>query len=264
VKIMNERTIDWNSVSGVMIDMDGTVYKGNNIIHGAQAFIERLKTKRIPFVFLTNNSSSDSKYYLNKLTEMGFLAEEKNILTSTTATIAYLKKHRNGKTVYPVGTPKFVAELKEASIPLADTTADIVLLAFDRTITYEKINGAYQLLKKGAELVATHPDDLCPTEDGYDVDIGPFIRLFEEMTSVKATVIGKPDPMMVKMAAERMNVSADGVIMIGDRIYTDMRMAADAGIRSVMVLSGEAKKEDLNNSDIRPTMIVNSVDDLLR
>jgi len=257
-------SMDWNDVSGVMIDMDGTVYKGNRMIPGANGFIERLKERNIPFVFLTNNSSSDRTYYLNKLTGMGFKVGIDNILTSTTATISYLLKYHPKRTVYPVGTQRFVDEIREAGIRITDDDPDVVLLGYDTTITYEKINNAYHFIRNGAMLVATHPDDLCPTEDGYDVDIGPFIRFFESMAHVKATVIGKPNMMMVRMAAERMDVPYEGLVMIGDRIYTDMRMAADAGIRSVMVLSGEARTEDLRDTGIVPTMIADSVDDLLR
>jgi HAD superfamily hydrolase (TIGR01457 family) len=253
-----------NDISGFMIDMDGTVYKGNDVIKGAPEFIERLKAKKIPFVFLTNNSSSDRSHYFNKLTKMGFKVSKDNILTSTMAAIDYILRYHGGKSVYPLGTSKFINELKNAKITVSDTDPDIVLLAFDTSITYEKINNAYQFLMKGAKFIATHPDDLCPTERGYDVDIGPFIRFFESMTGVKATVIGKPNAMMVKMAAERMNALWEKLVMVGDRLYTDMKMASDAGIRSIMVLTGEAKKEDLRDSGICPTEIVNSVDEILR
>ena len=253
-----------DDVSGFMIDMDGTVYKGGDVIKGAPEFIERLKERNIPFVFLTNNSSSDRDHYHTKLTKMGFKISMDNILTSTTATIAFIKGHNPGKKVYPLGTARFVREVEDAGITVTDKDPDIVLLAFDTSVTYEKINNAYQFLKKGAEFIATHPDDLCPTEKGYDVDIGPFIRFFESMTGTKATVVGKPNPLMVSMAAERMNVPQNGLVMVGDRIYTDMKMAADAGIRSIMVLSGEARKEDLTITDVRPTLIVDSVDDILR
>jgi HAD superfamily hydrolase (TIGR01457 family) len=247
-----------------MIDMDGTVYKGNDVIKGAPEFIERLKERKIPFVFLTNNSSSDREHYLSKLTKMGFNVSIDNILTSTTATITYIQKYHDGMSVYPIGTPKFVKEIKEAGIRTVHTDPDIVLMAFDTTITYEKINNAYQFIKKGSKLIATHPDDLCPTEHGYDVDIGPFIRFFESMTDTKATIIGKPNKLMAEMAAERMNVPLKGTVMIGDRIYTDMKMAARSGIRSIMVLTGEAKRSDIKDSGIRPTMIVDSVDDIQR
>ena len=251
------------NVSGFMIDMDGTVYKGNNVIPGAPKFIERLKERKIPFVFLTNNSSSNRAHYHDKLKRMGFNVSIDNILTSTTATIAYIKKYHHGKTVYPLGTPRFVDEISDAGIAVNGNDPDIVLLAFDTTVTYEKMNNAYQFIKKGAAFIATHPDDLCPTEDGYDIDIGPFIRFFESMTGVKATVIGKPNHLMVMMAAETMNVDPKGLVMVGDRIYTDMKMAADSGIRSIMVLTGEARKEDVTD-EIKPTMIVGSVDDILR
>jgi HAD superfamily hydrolase (TIGR01457 family) len=251
-------------ISGLMIDMDGTVYKGGDVIPGAPEFIDRIKKKNIPFVFLTNNSSHDRKHYHQKLLRMGFDVGIENILTSTTATIAYLKKYRRGKMIYPIGTPKFINELREAGLDIGGTDADIVLLSFDITMTYEKINNAYRSMKNGAELIATHPDDLCPTEDGYDIDIGPFIRLFESMTDVKATVIGKPNRLMIEMAAEKMNVPWKKMVMIGDRIYTDMKMAHDAGIRSIMVLSGEAKEEDIKGTDIRPTVIAGSVDDIFR
>ena len=248
----------------MIIDMDGTVYRGDAVIKGAPEFIERLKAKKIPFVFLTNNSASDRKHYLSKMTKMGFKIGIDNILTSTTATITYLLKNYAEKTVYPMGTAKFIDEIKEAGIRITDKDPDIVLLAFDTSITYGKINNAYQFIKKGALFVATHPDDLCPTEHGYDVDIGPFIRFFESMTGTKATVIGKPNKLMVEMAAERMNVPPKKMVMVGDRIYTDMKMAADSGIRSIMVLTGEAKRADLDVSAIQPTETVGSVDEILR
>jgi len=253
-----------NDISGIMIDMDGTVYKGGEVIKGAPEFIERLKKKGIPFVFLTNNSASGRKHYLNKLKGMGFNVTIDNILTSATATFRYINKHRKNASVYPVGTHKFVEEAKEAGIRITDGDPDIVLLAFDTSITYEKMNKAYNFIKNGAEFIATHPDDLCPTEDGYDIDIGPFIRFFETMTGVSATVIGKPNELMIEMAAENMNVRKEGSVMIGDRLYTDIKMAADNNIRSILVFSGETKEEDLENSDIKPTMTAGSVDELFR
>ncbi|MCL2607127.1 MAG: HAD-IIA family hydrolase [Methanomassiliicoccaceae archaeon] len=255
---------EMKDVTGFMIDMDGTVCKGNDVIKGAPEFIGRLKRNNIPFTFLTNNSSSDREHYLNKLLRMGFDVTIDNILTSTTATIEFIMKYHAGKTVYPMGTPKFVQEIKNAGIRTVDSDPDIVLLAFDTTITYEKINNAYRSIRKGAAFIVTHPDDLCPTEDCYDLDAGPFMRLLESMTDTKATVIGKPNPLMAEMAAEKMNVPLEGTVMVGDRIYTDMKMASDSGIRSILVLSGEAKADDIRNTSIRPTMIVGSVDEILR
>ena len=250
-----------NDVSGFMIDLDGTIYKGGQPIEGAREFISLLKKKNVPFVFLTNNSSSGRSYYVEKLNRMGFNITEKNVLTSTTATLRYIKKEYPEQTVYPLGTEQFVNEVKDSGIMISDNP-DIVLLAFDRTITYEKINNAYHHILSGSKLIATHPDDLCPTESGYDVDIGPFIRFFESMTGTKAEVIGKPNRKMIEMAASEMNVDAKRTVMVGDRLYTDMRMAFDAGIRSILVYSGETRPDDLKASDITVTFTVNSVADI--
>jgi Predicted sugar phosphatases of the HAD superfamily len=250
-----------SNVSGFMIDLDGTIYKGGRPIEGAKEFISFLKNEGVPFVFLTNNSSSSRSYYAEKLNRMGFDITVDNVLTSTTATLRYIKETYPEETVYPLGTEQFVNEVKDSGVIISDDP-DIVLLAFDRTITYTKINDAYHHILNGAKLIATHPDDLCPTESGYDVDIGPFIRFFEEMTGTKAEVIGKPNRRMIEMAALEMNADPAKLMMIGDRLYTDMRMAFDAGIRSILVYSGETTPDGLKGSDITVTFAVGSVADI--
>lgn len=248
-------------VAGFLLDMDGTLYKGRRPIPGAQGFVAALREKGIPFVMLTNNSSTSRAEYLRKVRELGFDVGIDNILTSTTATLLHLNEHRKGEAVYPLGTPDFEEELKEAGIPVSDT-ASIVLLAFDRTVTYSKLNHAYRLLIAGAELIATHPDDLCPAEEGYDMDIGPFIRMYQEMTGVKAEVIGKPNRAMAEMASLHLGVPIENLAMVGDRLYTDMRMAIDNGMHSILVLSGEADHDSLRDSGLSPDLVVDSVADL--
>ena len=250
-------------IKGLAIDMDGTVYKGMDVIPGAREFVAELKRRGIPFTFVTNNSSKGRRHYYDKLTKLGFDVGIDNVLTSGIATLRYLNEKRPGKTVYPLGTESYVAEVKEYGVPIDDKDPDIVLLSFDREITYEKINNAYQFLMRGAEFIATHPDDLCPTEDGYDVDIGPFIMMFEYLTKKKATVIGKPNRLLLDMAASQMGIQPDEIAMVGDRLYTDMRMAWDNNIPSILVLSGETTMEDLKHSDIRPTYVLDSVADLV-
>ena len=245
--------------SGFMIDMDGTVYKGGNLIPGATDFIAALKGRGIPFVFLTNNSSGPRARYYDKLIRMGFDVGPENVLTSMTATIRFLLSQRSGKSVYPVSSPEVRAEMEEAGVTLVDDDPDIVVLTFDRTITYDKINRAYQAVRDGAELIATHPDDLCPTEDSYDIDIGPFIRMFEQMCDTKAIVIGKPNRLMLEMAAAEMGVDPEGTVMVGDRLYTDIEMAISAGTASILVLTGETSLEDLEASGKQPTHVLGSV-----
>lgn len=249
-------------VSGFMIDLDGTVYKGGNTIPGATDFIAYLVKRKIPFVFLTNNSSGPRSHYYNKLRKMGFDVSEENVLTSNTATMRYVLSKYPGKTVYPLAAPDVIKEIEAAGIKVVSKDPDIVYLTFDRTIDYGKLNNAFHFILNGARLVATHPDDVCPTEDSYDVDIGPFIRLFESLSGCKAEVIGKPNRLMLEMAASVMGVPAEGTVMVGDRLYTDMKMAHDAGTKSILVLSGETRREDLEGSELRPTHIVGSVADI--
>lgn len=239
--------------------MDGTVYKGGILIPGAVDFIECLKDLGIPFVFLTNNSAGPRHSYFKKLRAMGFAIGEENVLTSNTAAMRYVLEKYPGETVFPLASKDVIAEIEGSGIPLNYKDPDIVYLTFDKTITYEKLNNAYHFLLKGAKLIATHPDELCPTEDSYDVDIGPFIRMLESLTGKKAEVIGKPNRRMLEMAASEMGVSPEKTIMVGDRLYTDIKMAADAGIKSILVLTGETKKEDLEHSDVQPAYVFGSV-----
>lgn len=250
-------------VGGFMIDMDGTVYKGGNVIPGAIDFINALKFKNIPFVFLTNNSSGPRSHYYEKLIRMGFDVTPKNVLTSNTATIRFLLSERSGKKVYPVASAEVIDEMAEAGVDIiSEGHPDIVVLTFDKTITYDKINRAYHACRDGAELIATHPDDVCPTEDSYDIDIGPFIRMFEQMCNTKAVVIGKPNRLMLEMAAREMGVDPSDTAMVGDRLYTDIAMAVNAGTTSILVLSGETSIDDLRLSDLNPTYVVGSVTDI--
>jgi HAD superfamily hydrolase (TIGR01450 family) len=193
---------------------------------------------------------------------MGFDVTMENVLTSNIATIRFVLSERPGKRVYVVGSPDVEAEVRAAGIEVVQDDPDIVYLTFDRTITYEKINRAYKALVRGAELIATHPDDVCPTETDYDIDIGPFIRMFEQMCQTTAVVIGKPNRRMLEMAALEMGVDPQGTVMVGDRLYTDIKMGNLAGTSTILVLSGETSREELEGSDIVPTHVLESVADI--
>ena len=158
----------------------------------------------------------------------------------------------------------FVEEMRAAGVPIVDEDPDIVVLTFDTTITYRKINDAYHFLTSGAELIATHPDDLCPTEDSYDIDIGPFIRMLEQMCQTSAVVIGKPNRLMLEMAARELRVDPADTVMVGDRLYTDIEMAVRAGTQSILVLSGETDMSMVESWGKSPTAIVESVAEIPR
>ena len=245
--------------SGFMIDMDGTIYKGRDVIPGAKEFIDFLIGERIPFVFLTNNSSDTRDRYCSKLRSMGFAVGRESILTSTIATVRFISERRAGKRVFVIASPEVTREIEELGIKSCGEDPDIVLLTFDRTITFEKINKAYHHIMNGVELIATHPDDLCPTEDAYDVDIGQFIHMLSHLTGTVPVIIGKPNPLMMEMAAGEMGADVSRTVMVGDRLYTDIKMAACAGTESVLVLTGETRMSDLDGSEVKPTHIVGAV-----
>jgi len=250
--------------AGFMLDMDGTIYLGKNVIPGAREFVRTLNERGIPHVFLTNNSSKNRMQYYNRLVSMGFDVRPEDVLTSNIATARFVVTERPGKSVYMVASPEVIEEARAMGVDIVEDDPDIVYLTFDRTITYDKINKAYKALIRGAELIATHPDDVCPTEDLYDIDIGPFIRMFEEMCNTMATVIGKPNRLMLEMAALEMGVDPQDVVMVGDRLYTDIMMGKITGIDTILVLSGETDIEDLKASDIKPTHVLESVADIPR
>jgi HAD superfamily hydrolase (TIGR01450 family) len=194
------------------------------------------------FRFITNNSSNSASEYIKKLWRLGIQCPEDSVFSSTKATIRYLRD-RGIDSVYPLGTPVFVEELQSADISVSED-ADCVLLAFDKTLTYEKADHAFQLIRNGAKFIATHPDVLCPTANGYSLDCGAMQAMFERASGRKATVLGKPSPEFVNLALEELGASPAEAIIVGDRIYTDMRMGIDAGIRTALVLSGETKSTD--------------------
>ena len=246
-------------MKGFAIDMDGTIYHGDRVIPGAIDFIEWLKSNNVPFRFLTNNSSHSRNFYFERLTKMGFEISIENILTSTIATARFILKNYPDKKVYPLCSKEVEEEIEQYGIKIDRVNPDIVLLTYDKSIDYGKINDAFHLIRDGKIFIATHPDDLCPSIEGYDIDIGPFIRMFEDITKSKATVIGKPNKLMLEMAGLEMGIESKDVIMVGDRLYTDIRMAYDNDSPSIAVLSGEMTLEDIKKSDIAPSFILNSV-----
>ncbi|MEO0233546.1 MAG: HAD-IIA family hydrolase [candidate division WOR-3 bacterium] len=242
-------------------DMDGTLYLGDKLIDGSVQFLNRLKELEIKRVFLSNNSSKNRKDYYKKLKKMGFEVSIDEIFTSLNATILKMKREKIVK-IFPLGTPSFEEELRENGFTITDKDPEVVLLGFDKTLTYEKIEKAYKFLMEGKRYIATHPDILCPTEEGFIPDIGCFISMFEKCTNRLPEIIGKPNVEMLSNILKFYSIENCDAVMVGDRLYTDMRMAIDAKVISVLVLSGETKLEDYKNSNLQIDIVCDSVKDL--
>lgn len=245
-----------------LLDMDGTIYLGPNIIPGAAEFVRFLQETGRKHLFFTNNPTADAAQYSAKLDRMGITAEPADILTSGEATARYLVSETSYRKVYVVGMPSFEAELAHAGIACTDESPDAVVLAFDKTLSYEKLVKACLFLRAGLPYVATNPDKVCPTEYGYIPDCGATAALIEAATGRTPKYIGKPNIEMIRMGMQKLGATPEHTAMVGDRLYTDMQMAYNAGITSILVLSGETKRKDLDTTERKPDFVFESVSQL--
>ena len=255
--------VDVASVRGFIIDLDGTMYIGDRLIAGAPALLAVLVATGRPFVFVTNNSSASAARYGSKLRALGLDVADTQVFTSGEATAMFVRR-RGWTSAYVLGTPSLEQEFERAGIALSAASPACVVLGFDRTLTYAKLQRATRLIRQGVPFVATHPDLVCPTEDGYEPDCGSMIALLEAATGVKPTVIGKPEPLLVEMALARLELQARDVAVVGDRLYTDMAMARRAGTKAILVLSGETTRASLGGAADPPDFVFDDVGLLAR
>lgn len=243
-----------------LLDMDGTIYLGPHAITGAPEFIQYLRETDRKFLFFTNNPTKDAAQYSAKLKKMGIDAAPEDILTSGEATARYLVAETEFRRVCVIGTSSFEDELRRAGLEVVEEKPDAVVLAFDTTLTYAKLERAALFLAKGLPYIATNPDKVCPTEYGAIPDCGATAALLESATGRLPKYIGKPNAEMARMGMEKLGADPQHTAMVGDRLYTDMAMAQEADITSVLVLSGEAKREDIEG--LGPDYIFGSVAEL--
>ena len=235
-----------------LLDMDGTVYLGSRLLPGSLDFLRYLGETGRDHLFLTNNSSRNAQYYAQKLTKLGWPAQPDEILTSGEATALYLGGLKPAARVYLLGTPDLETEFAAHGFVLTDENPDYVVLGFDMTLTYDKLVRACDLVRGGVPFIATHPDLNCPTETGYIPDCGAMTALITASTGVTPKVIGKPNREIIDAMFRKKPVRRDQVAMVGDRLYTDIVMGHNAGVTSVLVLSGEAKEADIPAAPVKP------------
>ncbi|HNZ49033.1 MAG TPA: HAD-IIA family hydrolase [Candidatus Hydrogenedentes bacterium] len=250
------------TVEGFLFDMDGTIYMGPHPIPGAAAFIAWLQENEVPFLFLTNNPTADKKRYRSKLAGMDIHVPEEQILTSGEATAVYLMTETPYRRIFALGTPSFENELVQAGLLLEERDPDAVVLSFDKTLTYAKLERAALLLQKGIPYIATNPDRVCPTEYGPIPDCGAMAALLESATGRSPKFIGKPEVSFARMAQKKLGTPMHATAMVGDRLYTDLEMARLAGMVGILVLSGETTHEDLREAAHAPDFTFESVREL--
>jgi len=257
---------DLKDIKCFMLDMDGTFYLGNKLIDGSLEFLDILEENNKTFLFLTNNSSKNSNAYKEKLANLGCNIEEDKVFTSGEATTIYLRKRKNGAKVYLLGTHYLEKEFREKGFHLVkdrSESPDFVVLGFDTTITYDKLWMACDFIRDGVEYIATHPDYNCPLEDGkFMPDAGAIIKMIEASTGKLPIIIGKPHEYIIEAIIEKYNLRRNEIAMVGDRLYTDIKLGINTGITSILVLSGETTAEIYEKSDIKADYMFSSIKEL--
>lgn len=243
-------------ISCFLLDMDGTFYLGERLLPGALDFMNYIKASGRDYLFLTNNSSRSAVFYADKLTKMGWPAAPADILTSGEAAAACLARERPGARVFLLGTPDLADEFAVHRLILTADRPDYVVLGFDKTLTYDKLATACRLITEGVPYIATHPDFVCPTEDGYIPDCGAIIELIAAATGgTRPHVIGKPHRAIIGAAFAKKPYRPHQMAIVGDRLYTDIATGKNAGIASILVLSGETKAADLADASVAPDYV---------
>lgn len=243
-----------------LLDMDGTIYLGEQLLKGAFEFIEVLHRQSREYLFLTNNSSKDSLQYAEKLARLGLPIPRHKILTSGEATAMHLQRQNPGARVYVVGTAALENEFRERGFELTDDKPDLAVLGFDTSLTYAKLWRLCDLVRAGMRYIATHPDYNCPTETGFMPDIGATIAFVKASTGREPDlIVGKPNSLFVEQAAERTGIPVSAMCMIGDRLYTDIALGSTAGIPTILVLSGETHLDEIEDSPYRPAYVFQDI-----
>jgi NagD protein len=251
---------------GFIFDLDGTVYRGDSLIPGADRVIRLLREKGKKVVFLSNKPLQTREDYASKLTRLGIPTQPDEVINSTFVMTNYLKKIAPEARLFVVGETPFIEELEKAGFKITEEQREIdyVVVAFDRTFDYKKLNIAFQAIKKfGAHFVATNPDRTCPVEGGEIPDCAGMIAAIEAVTEKKVEVIvGKPSPIMIQTVLDVMGLRPEDCILIGDRLETDIKMGRDSGITTGIVLTGVTDEKTLKESSIHPDFIFQSIADI--
>lgn len=246
-----------------LLDMDGTFYLGGNILDGSLSFIDRVRESGRDFLFLTNNSSHNALFYMERLHKMGLDVPREKILTSGEATAAKVARLYPGKRAFVLGNEYLMAELEEAGIAIDQTHPDYVVIGYDTTLNYAKMTAVCDFVRAGLPYVATHPDFNCPTETGFAPDIGAIIEFIHASAFRRPDlIVGKPHSGIVEAALSRTGLTADTLAMVGDRLYTDIETGRKNGMLSILVMTGETTPEMLKTSSIQPDLTFGRLSDM--
>ena len=247
---------------GFLIDMDGVIYRGKQLIPGADQFITSLLDRGVPFAFLTNNSQRTRRDVATKLARMGIPVDESHIFTCAMATARFLAAQKPRGTAFVIGEGGLLQALHKNGYAIVDDEPDYVVVGEGRTFNMEIVEHAVRLIVRGSKLVSTNIDPNCPTSQGLRPGCGAIVAMLEAATGLKAFSVGKPSPVMMRAARKELGLATDETIMIGDTMETDILGGVEMGYRTVLVLSGGTREEDLARYAYRPDLVLDSIADL--
>ncbi|MFF0354099.1 MULTISPECIES: HAD-IIA family hydrolase [unclassified Nocardia] len=243
--------------------MDGVLVHEDQLIPGADEFLAELRDNEIPFLVLTNNSIRTPRDLQARLRQTGLDIPEESIWTSALATATFLDDQRPNGTAYVVGESGLTTALHEIGYVLTDVDPDYVVLGETRTYSFEAITTAIRLIDRGARFIATNPDATGPSRDGVLPATGSVAALITHATGKDPYYVGKPNPLMMRSALRRIGAHSQTTVMIGDRMDTDVISGLEAGLRTILVTSGISTKTSVEKYPFRPTLVVDSVADLI-
>lgn len=261
-----------------LLDMDGTLYIDDSLFDGAREFLEFVRTSGGKYVFLTNNSSKGVESYISKMKKLGIDSQSEDYLTSVDCLIFFLKerygKEAFAKSFYIMGTASFLRQMSDEGFnvvgrgftepeSIIEEKIDSVILGFDRELTFQKLEDVCKLLNRNVDYFATNPDWVCPTSYGSVPDCGSFASMIEKATGKLPYFIGKPEPHMPNMAMKKFGFSKEETVIIGDRLYTDIACGNNAGVDTILVLSGESTLEDIKPGSAVPKAVCKDIKEVL-
>lgn len=242
-----------------LFDMDGTLYLGDRLFDFTIELLQRIKATGGRYMFMTNNSSKSVKAYIEKLAKLGISATEEEFITSSQATAYYLQNHHAGAKLYVCGTESLKTELRSQGFTITENLDEVecIVMGFDTELNFKKLHDvSFMLCTRELPYIATNPDYVCPTEFGSVPDCGSVCDMIYNATGKRPVVIGKPEALMPQLAMERTGRTKEQTVVIGDRIYTDIKSGINAGTVTVLVMSGETTREILDASPEKPDFVL--------
>lgn len=247
---------------GYLVDLDGTIYLGNQPIAAGKRFVEHLQEKEIPFLFVTNNTTKSPEVVQKRLAdEFDIHVEKERVYTASLATIDYMKDDAKGNKVYVIGEAGLIDLILTAGFIWDEKNPDYVVVGLDSQVNYEKLTIATLAIQKGAKFIGTNSDKNLPTERGLVPGAGALISLLETATQTQPTYVGKPEAVIMEKALDRIGLSKNEVLMVGDNYETDIRSGINNGIDTLLVLSGFTPKKAVDSLPIAPTYVIDSLDE---